>query len=95
MKELNMHHVEIVEMDEEGNIQAGMDFWHVPGSDIYLYQEWEHRCAGNEFRQTLPDPVMKDPKGVSDLLYTVETCWLTQVDMVFKNPNYPVDKDYR
>lgn len=90
-----MHHVEIVEKDENGNIQGGIDFWHVPGADTYLYQEWEHKASGEVFAQALPDPVVSDPKGESDLLYTVKECWLEQTGMVFKNPTDPVDKDYR
>ncbi len=97
----NTHHVALVERDEDGFVQGGIDFWHVPGADIYTYQQWIYRCSKNEFGQqgefgqTLPDPVLKDPKGVSDLLYTVKECWLERADMEFKNPNYPVDTDYR
>jgi len=97
----NMHKVSLVQRDENGNVQEGIDFWHVPGADIYLYQRWIYRCSKNEFGQqgefgqTMPDPVLTDPQGVSDLLHTVRECWMDQVDMEFDNPNYPVDTDYR
>lgn len=92
----NMHHIELVDLDENGKVQGGMDFWHVPGAHIYLYQVWEYRAAGNEYKQALPDPIMSDPAGkMGALEYTVRQCWLRQVDMVFKNPVYPVDTDYR
>lgn len=93
--ERNMHHVGLVELDSDGLVQGGIDFWHVPGSDTYLYQEWEHMAAGNVFKQALPDPVLTDPKGVSDLLHTVTECWKEQTGMEFKNPVHPVDTDYR
>jgi hypothetical protein len=97
----NTHHVALVQRDEGGNVQEGIDFWHTPGADTYFYQRWIYRSGKNEFGQqgefgqVLPDPVLKDPKKVSDLLHTVRECWLEQVDMVFKNPAYPVDTDYR
>lgn len=84
-------HVSIVELDEEGREQGGMDFWWSEGSHIYLYQRWEHRAAGNEFYQTLPDPICPDPKGEMNALeYTVRQCWLAQVDMTWKS----MDENY-
>lgn len=91
---MNMHHVSIIEKDGKGNVQRGIDFWHVPGADIYLYQRWVYRSGQIECGQTLPDPVLRDPRGVSDLLHTVRECWLSQTGMVF-NPGYPLDMDYR
>lgn len=95
---MNMEYVEIVEKDENGNIQGGIDFWHVPGADTYLYQQWEHTASGNsfgqkgEFSQVLPDPVVKSTEEeLTDLQYTIKHCWLEQTGMVWSKR----DDDYR
>lgn len=81
--------ISIVERDEEGRVQGGVKFWWTEGSAIYLYQEWDYRASGAENGTVNPDPMYKD------LLTTVKESWLEQVNMVFEDPDNPVNYDYR
>ena len=79
-----MHYIAIVEKDEEGKVQGGMNFWWEPGAHIYLSQPWEYSCAGNDYGVVSPDPVYVD------LLTTVKETWIPGSNMVLDK----FDDDY-
>jgi hypothetical protein len=87
-----MDFVQIVEKNENGQIEAGVNFWHSPGESSCLYQLWEYRASGIEYKATCPDPVLTSTvDGMTDLEYTVLNCWAAQMGMEVEK----VERDYR
>lgn len=35
----------------EGNVASGIVFWWEKGSNVILYQTWDHRASGREFQE--------------------------------------------
>lgn len=87
-----MEKISIVERNADGQVEAGIHFWHTPGQAFYLYQTWEYRAAGNHYSAVNPDPVLTSAvSDQTDLEYTVRQCWLAQVGMEIDSH----DKFYR
>lgn len=47
----------VVYWDEDKNIQGGINFLLPEGSEVVMYQEWEHTASGNVWQQVCPDPI--------------------------------------
>lgn len=65
-----MIRVETVIEDEDSLVQGGVHFYWVPGSRMVLFQEWEHRASGPEWKQVAPDPM-----GYADFLTYLRECY--------------------
>lgn len=59
--------VKLVELDEEGKEQGGVNFYYVKGARVVLYQEWEYRCSGNVYSPVNPDPIGEE--GLLEYLF--------------------------
>jgi hypothetical protein len=35
----------------EGNVDSGITFWWEKGSNVILYQTWDHRASGREYHE--------------------------------------------
>lgn len=65
-----MIRVETVIEDEDSLVQGGVHFYWEKGSNVVLYQQWEHWARGPEWKQVQPDPMCYD-----DLLTYLKECW--------------------
>lgn len=65
-----MIRVETVIEDADSLIQGGVHFYWEKGSNMVLYQVWEHRASGPDWKQVAPDPM-----GYADFLTYLKECW--------------------
>ena len=60
--------VSIVELDDEGKEQGGVDFYYVQGARVILIERWEYRAGGNTYDRVEPDYVGEN--GVLEYLFS-------------------------